>query len=440
MGTGHSFLHRFFLIGTFCFCATAVILLVNQQTEVVSAEISSFTGVNTQSTVNIQPINGVCSDINGTSALIAPRENLCKSGVPSVVVEKNIYENVGWAWKCAGINNGTNSYCTVLKRMENNSSSISVEPRDENITSTSPIATTTPNVPSAGMVNDTPINPTINQETVTNPSLNTEKTTAGTTGNENIATINTENLQRLKSEAVSKESTSINNDEVVATESQSTMVQEGATKISDSINEITENTITREQSATGDFVQFENVEKSAIVKPSIVVESKDLLRDNNPKITGASNDLLKVEKVELKKQDDAMGNLVLAGKAEPNIIITIYIFSNDPIVISVKVDANGNWNYELDRELSDGQHEAYVAVTDNVGKIISKSEPIAFVKTAQAATMIPLSELTASQSPVQRVSQQYVLIAIIIMCVFLAASLVLIGFLTHKSNLNERID
>ena len=121
-------------------------------------------------------------------------------------------------------------------------------------------------------------------------------------------------------------------------------------------------------------------------------------------------------------------------------LVTIYIFSNDPIVITVKTDENGNWSYELDKELENGQHEAYVAVADDSGKILAKSEPIAFVKTAEAATIVPAPGSESNQSPIARSQQQYVLIAIIITVVCLGIALALIGILTCKRHSDERIN
>lgn len=41
----------------------------------------------------------------------------------------------------------------------------------------------------------------------------------------------------------------------------------------------------------------------------------------------------------------------------------------------------------MDKELENGKHEVYVAMTESAGKILVKSDPIPFVKTAQAVTL-----------------------------------------------------
>ncbi len=81
----------------------------------------------------------------------------------------------------------------------------------------------------------------------------------------------------------------------------------------------------------------------------------------------------------------------IAGTALPNSFVTLYIFST-PIVITVKTDSEGNWSYIFDKELEDGNHEVYVGITDNAGKIVAKSNPLAFVKTAQAFTPVDARE------------------------------------------------
>ncbi|MEK7531627.1 MAG: Ig-like domain-containing protein [Patescibacteria group bacterium] len=81
------------------------------------------------------------------------------------------------------------------------------------------------------------------------------------------------------------------------------------------------------------------------------------------------------------------GRLVLEGSAPPNSFATLYIFST-PIIVTVRAQANGVWKYTLDKELEDGNHEVYVAITNNSGEIVAKSSPLSFVKEASAVTII----------------------------------------------------
>jgi hypothetical protein len=95
-----------------------------------------------------------------------------------------------------------------------------------------------------------------------------------------------------------------------------------------------------------------------------------------------------VEKIEFNEEKQ----LVLTGRALPNSFVTIYIYST-PIIVTVKTDSTGQWEYMLDKELEDGTHTIYTAAVNNSGKIVAKSTEFRFIKTAEAAT------LTGTSSP-----------------------------------------
>lgn len=124
--------------------------------------------------------------------------------------------------------------------------------------------------------------------------------------------------------------------------------------------------------------------------------SEALVAYESPKETGiVREDILEVSSIATALQNDeeesnATPSAILTGKAMPNSFVTLYIFST-PIVITLKTDADGSWSYRFDKELEDGEHEVYVGVTDNAGKIVAKSNPFAFVKEAQAFTPVEAS-------------------------------------------------
>lgn len=82
------------------------------------------------------------------------------------------------------------------------------------------------------------------------------------------------------------------------------------------------------------------------------------------------------------------------GKALPYALVTIYVYSDIPTIVTVKADKNGNWSYSLAKPLDDGQHQAYVTINDSTGKIVAKSQMLGFVKTAQAITVANMEGLT----------------------------------------------
>ncbi|MDP2685069.1 MAG: Ig-like domain-containing protein [bacterium] len=79
-------------------------------------------------------------------------------------------------------------------------------------------------------------------------------------------------------------------------------------------------------------------------------------------------------------------NLVISGTGPPNTVLKLYIYS-DPIVVTTKTDASGNFTYTLDKNLLDGEHEVYVTINDDTGKITKQSFPLSFfIRRAQAVT------------------------------------------------------
>jgi hypothetical protein len=77
---------------------------------------------------------------------------------------------------------------------------------------------------------------------------------------------------------------------------------------------------------------------------------------------------------------------VITGIALPNSYVTLYIYST-PTIVTVRADETGRFTYTFERELIDGEHEVYVALTDNNGAIVAQSEPFRFVKEAEAFTV-----------------------------------------------------
>lgn len=118
-----------------------------------------------------------------------------------------------------------------------------------------------------------------------------------------------------------------------------------------------------------------------------------LLAYESPKELGiVREDLLEVSKIETvatEHTETAEQNnpkAVISGRGLPNSFVTLYIFSS-PIVVTVKTNADGSWIYRFDKELESGEHAVYVGITDNTGKIVAKSKPLTFVKTAEAFTV-----------------------------------------------------
>lgn len=157
----------------------------------------------------------------------------------------------------------------------------------------------------------------------------------------------------------------------------------------------------------------------------------------DPQIAGVEEkDLLAVSRVVVAETGiGASGTttatkLRLSGRAAPNSFITLYIFS-DPIVVTVKTDSAGAWVYTLDKELPDGSHQIYSAITNAGGRILAKSEPLPFVKEAAAVSVITANAPLGSEEPgFFSGTSLYAMIAILIGILGVAFSI--IGFMVRE--------
>lgn len=171
-------------------------------------------------------------------------------------------------------------------------------------------------------------------------------------------------------------------------------------------------------------------------------DKSDKMVFESPKEKGEiKKDIYRIEKVEMVDVEGKK-NLKFSGKALPNTYVTIYIFS-DPIVLTVKTDADGDWSYVLDKDIEDGEHQVYVAITDNTGKITAKSEAVAFVKTAEAASIVAPAEASAGEravSPTRSWSSTgwYLFVALGLGALALAVSI--LGLIKHNLNRGSGTD
>jgi hypothetical protein len=160
---------------------------------------------------------------------------------------------------------------------------------------------------------------------------------------------------------------------------------------------------------------------------------------DEPKNSGKENILYQVEDIDFVEQESDV--ISFKGRALPNSFITLYIYSN-PVVVTVKTDEDGNWSYVLSKELEDGNHEVYAAVTDNTGKITSKSKPLAFIKTAQAIQLMDdnreLSQINSTLSPIEN-EKNKLLIFVISISIFSLISAIVSIVLLIKNN-REKLD
>lgn len=121
--------------------------------------------------------------------------------------------------------------------------------------------------------------------------------------------------------------------------------------------------------------------------------------------------------------------LKIRGKGLPNGFVTLYIYST-PIIVTVKTDESGNWEYTLDRELPDGGHSMYVAATDASGKVLARSQPLGFTKRAAAISFA--STGNPGESPLGFFERNLVPIAVVLFALLALGTVTLIGYLRRR--------
>lgn len=147
-----------------------------------------------------------------------------------------------------------------------------------------------------------------------------------------------------------------------------------------------------------------------------------------------SIDTIAAAAIETASTSQSAAGILLRGKALPNSFVTLYLYST-PIIVTIKTDAEGAWEYRFEQELEDGAHNVYVGITDNAGRVVAKSQPRAFIKEAEAITPVEAAALDTVVIEPQESSlvSSYVLYAIASISV-VAIGLILILLGLHLDN------
>ncbi|MCK4540063.1 hypothetical protein KAU09_02835 [Candidatus Parcubacteria bacterium] len=159
----------------------------------------------------------------------------------------------------------------------------------------------------------------------------------------------------------------------------------------------------------------------------------------HPKTQGNVSNNFKIKKI-TNNNDKGNKGYILSGQADPRSVVTIYLYSDIPLLITAETDEYGNWRYELSESLIEGEHEAYVALNDNTGRVIKKGSPISFfIKEAKAisieefAASAPSSRTTKTESMIKL----YIYISIIIIAIGI---MLFIIFIINKKRAEDAQD
>ena len=151
-------------------------------------------------------------------------------------------------------------------------------------------------------------------------------------------------------------------------------------------------------------------------------------------------DILAVESIDtVTTTNQATGEpeiaAVISGRALPNSFVTLFIYST-PTIVTVRTEADGSWSYTFDKELENGEHEVYVGITDNAGRIVTKSEPLRFARTATAFTPLataatePLTTPSPEGEPLFSTSS--VMFILSVSTIMIGLVLIIIGLFTKR--------
>lgn len=164
------------------------------------------------------------------------------------------------------------------------------------------------------------------------------------------------------------------------------------------------------------------------INPVSDTQEKMAYQDPREDSTVHVSSTYKVEKVQLIKEGES-SELLFEGTALPNSYVTLFIYST-PIVATVKTESDGSWSYELDREIENGEHQIYVATVDSSGKLLAKSSPVLFSKSAEAATIGIAGSLEQSVNAQTFLKDNFILITLAVLIAVVILTMMFIG--NHK--------
>lgn len=177
---------------------------------------------------------------------------------------------------------------------------------------------------------------------------------------------------------------------------------------------------------------LDKVEVAAGFNPVSATSQAKVVYQEPTKSRALISDNYKINKIEIFTTQENKKVLKIEGHGPPNSFLTIYIYS-ELLVLLVKTDENGNFSYTLDRPLEDGYHQVYVAINNNQGEVVERSEGFSFLKTPTAlAAIVPPNLPINIISPAESLTRRYSIFVVIIIILSLLIALLAIGFFSKK--------
>ncbi|MCI0532859.1 hypothetical protein L0Y49_01415 [bacterium] len=145
----------------------------------------------------------------------------------------------------------------------------------------------------------------------------------------------------------------------------------------------------------------------------------------NPNLGGVSYPgLFSIERVlalpsETSASESGIREVVFSGTGMPNGFLSFFI-GDGSVQAGVQADSFGRFEHRLSRKLHFGEYTAYAALTNSEGKILAKSEPFIFVKTADSIEEKDFSPSPPAEEDSSLFEEHFILI-------FIGGALFIIG-------------
>jgi hypothetical protein len=127
------------------------------------------------------------------------------------------------------------------------------------------------------------------------------------------------------------------------------------------------------------------------------------------------------------------------GWGLPNAYVTLFIYSSS-VIVMVKTDEYGRWEYVLDKTLDDGQHVAYAAQTDSRGRIEARSEVLVFMKNGDVVSKTISGQEASISSSTAKLKSNFGFVVAVSVALAFGIALLVIGFAARQSSKREKDD
>ena len=138
-------------------------------------------------------------------------------------------------------------------------------------------------------------------------------------------------------------------------------------------------------------------------------------------------DMFKVESVQSSALASGSMGIKLEGEGLPNSFVTLFIYSQ-PLVVVVKTDAQGHWEYLLDKSMSDGMHTVYAAETNSLGMVEARSQEFVFLKSGDSVMRTTSGSEASMASTIQQLENDFGFYTVFTIVLAMSIALLIIGF------------